>query len=163
MNPQRFKQLVIPLSRRLYLTALRITGDAADAEDAVQDAMERMWEHRDRLEALDSVAAYAVTMTRNRAIDLMKSRGRFASEEEIPCGSAAEGTPERDAVERDDVRYLLSAIDALPANQATVMRMRHVEGLDSAEIEAATGLSAGNIRVLLSRARTSIRNYFKTL
>lgn len=161
MNPQTFKQLVLPLAGNLYVTALRITGSAADAEDAVQESMARLWERRRELATtVESVEAYASAIVRNSAIDLMKRRSRFVSDDMADADSADPMTPDRELEARDDVRLLLEAIDTLSAGQAAVVRMRHIDGLDTAQIESATGLSAGNIRVMLHRARITIKNYF---
>ncbi|MDE7387692.1 MAG: sigma-70 family RNA polymerase sigma factor [Muribaculaceae bacterium] len=161
MNPQTFKRLVLPLAGSLYVTALRITGSAADAEDAVQESMARLWERRRELATtVGSVEAYAAAIVRNCAIDLMKRRSRFVSVDTPEADSADPMTPDRELEERDDVRLLLEAIDTLSSAQAAVVRMRHIEGLDPAQIEAATGLSAVNIRVILHRARISIKKYF---
>jgi RNA polymerase sigma-70 factor (ECF subfamily) len=51
----------------------------------------------------------------------------------------------------------------LPQNQQIVMKLKHWEGFSDEEIEQATGFSAGNIRVLLSRGRTTIREHFNKL
>lgn len=48
----------------------------------------------------------------------------------------------------------------LPAQQRTVLAMRDVEGLEMNEIEKLTGLTSQNIRVLLCRARATIRKHF---
>ena len=62
--------------------------------------------------------------------------------------------------ERDDVRVVQMLIGRLPEPQRRVVRLRDIEGCPYEEIEQLTGLSAVNIRVMLSRARKKIRKDF---
>ncbi|MDE6073025.1 MAG: sigma-70 family RNA polymerase sigma factor, partial [Muribaculaceae bacterium] len=64
---------------------------------------------------------------------------------------------------RDEVDKVIGLIDRLPANQRDVMKMRDIADLPFEEIEAATGLSPGNIRTLLSRARKKIKEQYIAL
>lgn len=58
---------------------------------------------------------------------------------------------------RQTLRAIAAAIDELPPTQRAVMTMRDVEGLESDEVCQALGLSEGNQRVLLHRARSKVR------
>jgi RNA polymerase sigma-70 factor (ECF subfamily) len=66
-------------------------------------------------------------------------------------------TPERLAGDRELLRRLLDAIDALPAAQRAVVLLRDVEGHDGGEVARILGLTEGNMRVLLHRGRTRLR------
>jgi len=65
--------------------------------------------------------------------------------------------PEEALLERETLRVVLVAIDALPPAQRTVMLMRDVEGCTADEVCAALDVSDGNQRVLLHRARSRVR------
>jgi RNA polymerase sigma-70 factor (ECF subfamily) len=63
-----------------------------------------------------------------------------------------------DAAVSAEIRELVwAAIEALPASQRAVVALRDVEGWSAADTCAALGLSDGNMRVLLHRARTRLR------
>ena len=62
--------------------------------------------------------------------------------------------------QREDMKRLLRLIAELPENQRQVLLLRHFEEKSNAEIEQETGLSNANIRVLLSRARKTIKELF---
>ena len=64
---------------------------------------------------------------------------------------------------RDEANQVLRLIDGLPQQQRQVILMRDVNDQPYEEIEETTGLSAVNIRVLLSRARKKIREQFKEI
>ena len=62
--------------------------------------------------------------------------------------------------QREDMKRLLRLIAELPENQRQVLLLRHFEEKSNAEIEQETGLSNANIRVLLSRARKTVKELF---
>jgi RNA polymerase sigma-70 factor (ECF subfamily) len=67
------------------------------------------------------------------------------------------GVPDERLLARETLEHLRRAIEALPARHREVIVLRDVEGWDSGEVCAALGLSEGNQRVLLHRARSSVR------
>jgi RNA polymerase sigma-70 factor, ECF subfamily len=73
-------------------------------------------------------------------------------------GPTAWPTPEEGVLSREARDLLLAEIDRLPPNQRNVIVLRDVEGWPSAEVCDALGLSEGNQRVLLHRARSRVRN-----
>ena len=66
-------------------------------------------------------------------------------------------TPEEGLLSGETRQVILSAIDALPPAQRTVISLRDIEGWDSDEVSEALQISAGNQRVLLHRARSKVR------
>ena len=65
--------------------------------------------------------------------------------------------PEERLLARETLEHLQRAIEALPARHREVIVLRDVEGWDGAEVCAALGLSEGNQRVMLHRARSKVR------
>ncbi|MBD5265603.1 MAG: sigma-70 family RNA polymerase sigma factor [Bacteroides sp.] len=161
MDTECFKTLFLPLGRQMYAEALRILRDPAEAEDAVQDVYTRLWERRKELEGISNPRAYAFTMLRNHCISLFNSNARRHVDK------PAEGLPEEtgpnlgDEIDtRDRVSKIFGLIGNLPDNQRRIITMHDVEGRPKEEIEKATGLSAANVRQLLSRARKAVRSHF---
>jgi RNA polymerase sigma-70 factor (ECF subfamily) len=66
-------------------------------------------------------------------------------------------TPEEGLLSGETRQVILSAIEALPPAQRTVISLRDIEGWDSDEVSKALQISAGNQRVLLHRARSKVR------
>lgn len=58
---------------------------------------------------------------------------------------------------RETRSVIASALERLPSAQRAVMTMRDVHGLDAEEVCASLGITAGNQRVLLHRARSRVR------
>lgn len=155
----QFKETYLPFSRMMYAEAVRLLGDPGEAEDAVQDVYVRLWQRRDALGTVDNKRAYVMAMVRNRCLTLLDSRlaGRVELDAPEVSGVGADGT---DPAVRDRAELVMKMIDALPSGQRVVITMHDVEGRPNEEIARDTGLSADNVRQLLSRARRAIRSRF---
>ncbi len=155
-DAESFKKRYIPLGRMMFAEALRILGDAADAEDVVQDIFVRLWERREALSEVGNVRAYTLAMVRNRCLSLVSAPATAELSEVVEA--APDGSESLDR--RDRVDRIMGLIESLPDKQRLVITMHDVEGCPYSEIESSTGLSADNVRQLLSRARRFIRSHF---
>lgn len=162
LDAERFKQLVMPHYRRMFTAAIRLTADTADAQDAVQDAVVRLWQQQSRLEDASNIEAYAVKAAHNAAIDIVRRRHPVTPLE----GLAERDTghdPSKDLDIKDRVERVMEIIEDLPEAQRRVILMRDVDGLELEEIARDTGYSNVNVRALLSRARAKIRKHFVSI
>ncbi len=163
MPASLFKQLLLPLYPRLHRVALRLLGNVEDAEDMVQEVYMKLWSKRDALPEVKDVEAYCVTLTKNMCVD----RLRLAEVEEVDVETmtlpiAATDDVARRIEERDTVEHVKAFVVTLPENQQRVITLRDMEERSFEEIEQMTGLTAVNVRALLSRARKAIRERFKS-
>lgn len=162
MDASEFKSRFLPCHRRMFLTALRLTRNRQDAEDIVQDAFTKLWERRKEMLVERNVEAYCQTLVRNLFIDRqrrqhLKPAAHTADDLQLADLSAA-GTD----MERQESQQMVGQlISQLPEQQRQIITLRDVEGLTYEEIAQQTGLTEVNIRVLLSRARKTIREQFK--
>lgn len=157
MDANEFRNTVMPLGRRMHALALRLTGNADDADDAVQDTLERLWRRRDTLGHAENRAAYCMTALRNCCLDMLaerKPRGEMPADTESADDTAAP----LEAAER--ARQVRAAIASLPEQQARIVTLRDLRELSVEEICSQTGLTPGNVRTLLCRGRLSIRKHF---
>ena len=159
MEQKEFETLIRRIRPRLHHEALRLLCDSDEAEDATQDAVLKLWSMRQQLEAYRSVEALAVVMVRRRAL----SRHRAVS---IPLAdwreaeASGDETPETTLISREEEAKLMRLIATLPDAQQTVLRMKHIDGLDTSEIARITGSSEEAVRQNLSRARRRIMQLF---
>ncbi|MDE5632595.1 MAG: sigma-70 family RNA polymerase sigma factor [Muribaculaceae bacterium] len=160
MTAAAFKERVCVHLDAMYRVALALCGNSADASDAVQNAAIKLWESRDKLDAVANTQAYCIAAARNAAISLISSR-RHPDSLDTAGAVAADKSLESEIETSDRIKHIKAIAATLPDNQRIVLTMRDFEGCEMDEIEEATGLSAGNIRVLLSRARSTIRKYFE--
>ena len=164
MPASLFKQLLLPLYPRLQRVALRLLGNAEDAEDMVQEVYMKLWNKRDALPDVQDVEAYCVTLTKNMCIDRLRmAEADKADVDEVPTMLAATDDVEAQVERRDTVEQVKQIIETLPEHQQQVITLRDMEDCSFEEIVEQTGLTAVNIRMLLSRARKTIRERYKKL
>ena len=157
MNAEEFRTEMERAGRRMYMAALRVVASEADAEDAVQEAMYRLWKRRESFARAENRSAYAAATARRCALDLIESRCPEFGLTEAQAVVATESVD--DGRERLDL--VLRIIEGLPSPQREVISMRDVEGLEMSEIQEKLNLTAGNVRVILSRARAAVRKCFE--
>lgn len=163
MTRTEFDNLVVASGRKLFGHAYRILGDKEGSEDAVQEVFVRLWKMRKKLDEYESVEALAVTMVRNFCIDQIRKR-RFLD----PGGEAAfiglhdpDPSPQERIESSEASDIMLRIIGELPEQYREIIRMRDMEELSFEEIADLTGQNINTLRVVLSRARKSVRNEFR--
>lgn len=150
MTQEEFKEEAQRLRPRLMLTARRYLGDD-DAEDTVQDALLRLWQMVGELrQPLD---ALALRLTRNLCID--KVRRKRPTLTLTDSGETGEADDNDERIER-----MMAVVSTLPDLQQTVLRLRHLEGMEMNEIADLIGSSEVAIRKALSRARQAVRQKY---
>jgi RNA polymerase sigma-70 factor (ECF subfamily) len=128
---------------RIVAMVTLVCGSQAAAEDAVQEALVRAWEHKPEL---DNPEAWISTVSFNLARSGLRRRWveQRARRRMVPAPPAE---PTADAI---DVRR---ALDLLTRRQREVTVLRYYGGLDVAEIASTLSVTEGTVKTLLSRAR----------
>lgn len=148
-----FTERYLPLYGDLYGIAAAIVG-TGDAADAVQEAMVKIWKNGETMAAATNPRGYAVTVLRTTAIDMLRRRhDTDALDNARQLTSAPQPEP-------DTAEFLERAIATLSVNQQEVFRLSAFGDMTADEIAATTGLSAANVRQLLSRSRKKIRELY---
>src|SRR4051812_30474684 len=145
---------------RLQRFAVRRLLDPHEAEEVVQEAMLRAFQHRDTLRTQDDLMAWLTVVTGRLVIDRLRARGRMTPVAELPAGTRAARDTADVVVARDEARIALDALEAMPSRQASVLWAREVEGLSYDEISERYGLSEPTVRSLLHRARRTLRREY---
>jgi len=158
MKKISFRDDVLPLKNMLYRLALRITLNPAEAEDAVQDTLIRVWEHRNEWEQIGSIEAYALTICRNISLDMAgkAGRGNVQLNEELST-SNVQCSMSESFEQTERLSLVRKLMDTLPEVQRSIMELRDVEGKTYQEIANILKLSETQVKVYLHRARTNIR------
>jgi RNA polymerase sigma-70 factor (ECF subfamily) len=148
----------LPLLRAICRARLR---DAADAEDAVQDALLTIHRVRDTYDPARPFRPWLAAIAERRALDRGRSRGRVAGRQ-VEIDAAAEvSAPGPDADAELDARRaaasLRQAVDGLPAAQRTALGLTKIEGLSLAEASRRSGMTVGALKVATHRALQSLR------
>jgi len=153
------------LSRPLYALALRVTSDAAEAQDVVQDVFLQLWHKAaDYSPARGSVFSWAATLTRNRAIDRVRMRKRRS---EIVQTSAADiyggDTGASDATSADQLwvaekaTAVRQALSSLAPEQKAALELAYFSGLTQQEIAARLQEPLGTVKARIRRGLMKLR------
>ena len=153
-------------NRLLYSIALRITGDAACAEEITQDTFQAVWLRAAQFRpSVGSVQAWLGGIVRHRAIDEVRSRWHRARQNELSLDSipdlqaAMERGWEHLSILRADMR---AALLRLPAKQRQALELAYYGGLTSHEIAARLGESVGTIKSRLRLGLDRMRDIAST-
>lgn len=162
MDDQSFKRLFLPLHPKLYRIAFALTSNTQDAEDILQEAYCKLWDKRKELMGIENHEAFCVTLVRNMCLDFLRSAVHKRRQEEVNEAIVMNDvSPETELIGQDSIQIINRIINELPENQRQIVRLRSIDACSSEEVEQITGLSAINVRVLLSRARKTIREQFE--
>ena len=144
---------------RLTRFAARLLGDEEAARDVVQHAFLRLCDQSPG-ELRDRVAQWLFTVCRNRAVDVLRTRGRTTSLDNVDArASLATDQDPAAAVEREELyRRLTALVAGLPANQREAVDL-WAEGFTHGQIAEITGRTEGNVRVLVHRALKTLRRH----
>lgn len=144
-----FAALVRPQLEMSYRVAYVITGGAAEAEDAVQEALVKAWRALDRFRAGEPFRPWLLRIAANEARNRRRSAGR---RERLALRAAAEPVSPAPAGEG-----LLDALNELPDDGRAVLVCRFVLGLSEQETAAALDVAPGTVKSRTSRALDRLR------
>ena len=157
---------------RVYRLAIRITGNASDAEEVVQDAL---WAASRKIDTFRGTAAFGSWLYRVTAnAAYQKLRGRRSKRNEVSWEDLAPAFDEQGqhaeaaidwsrrlkdpAIEGELKSVLGGAIDELPADYRTAFLLHDVEGLSNAAIAQTLQVKLGTIKSRVHRARLFLRS-----
>ena len=169
-DAEAFYELVRPYERAVFLAALSIVKNEADAEEVAQEAVLKAFKGLSRFRQEAKFSTWLIQITINEAkIKSRKDRrhlyesideGQQSEEGDyIPKDFADWREIPSEALEQRELREALSgALESLPEKYRTVLILRDVQHLSISETAQALGLSEANVKTRLSRARLRMRD-----
>jgi RNA polymerase sigma-70 factor (ECF subfamily) len=167
-NTHEFHTLIRPHERSVYVMALSLLHDEADAEDAAQEAFLKAFRNLANFRGDSKFSTWLISITLNEARSRLRSK-KIARLESLDTPPEDEGhvTPAllrdwreipSEALERKEVRSLLQeAITNLPTIYREVFLLRDVEELSVSESAEALGITIASVKVRLHRARIMLQ------
>jgi RNA polymerase sigma-70 factor, ECF subfamily len=165
---EAFEELVNRYERKIYRLALRLTGNAQDAEDVLQDSFLKAFEHLPEFRQDSRFYTWLVRIAVNEG--LMKLRKRRSDRAEPMDDVVDEDgqvmprefrdwkpNPEQILSQGEMEDVLLDAARRLPPSLRTVFMLRDVEELSTEETAEALNLTPGAVKARLFRARFQLR------
>ena len=161
-----FQADILPLKNELYRMALRITMNAAEAEDVVQETMMKVWNRREQWEQIESIEAFCLTICRNLSLDKLRRMDNQTQSLDAaydPKDFHVASNPEEQAVQRDRIQLVRQLINMLPEKQRSCMHLRDMEGKSYKDIAAILGITEEQVKVNIFRARQTIKERFQKI
>ncbi len=163
------REVIAQHAGALNRIAFRMVGDAHEAEDIVQEACLRLWDHADRLAQRHPagtpaggalrLSGWLKQVVTNLAIDRLRAARRLSGEDaperadEAPLADDRIAAAQRDAGTR-------ALVLALPERQRAAIVLTYYEELPNAEAAEAMDMNIKAFESLLHRARASLRQAF---
>jgi len=164
MDAREFKQRFMPHYKLLYRVAYQMTGNAQDAEDLLQDMYLKLWQKREGLPDEAMKEAYLVKMIRNLFLEQRRIKRLDTSIELKEAYSPPDNQSLENQIDaKDEVQKMEGLISELPEREAKIIQMHLVEERPYEEIEQDTGLSKGNIRIIVMRTRQKLKQQFQNI
>jgi RNA polymerase sigma-70 factor, ECF subfamily len=155
VSPEEFSDFYAASFRRLVGQLYLMTGDHAEAQDAVQEAFVRAWAHHGKLDRLGAPEAWVRATAWHVAVSRWhRARlGRLLARSQ-PRPQAVDGpTPDRVA--------LIDALRQVPAEQRRALVLYHLCDLTVAQIVEETGAAAGTVKARLARGRAALAPHLR--
>jgi RNA polymerase sigma-70 factor (ECF subfamily) len=153
-------------NQRLYRVTRAILRDGDEAEETMQEAWVRAYQHLNQFAGSARFSTWLTRIAVNTALARMQGRRRFLAmgdgEEDggrtMDDFKSPQPDPEASASGAETRALLESAIDALPETYRSVFVMREVEGMTTAETATCLEVSEENVKVRLHRSRRMLRD-----
>lgn len=166
-EPDQFEAFMKAYQNMVYSTAVRLLGNAAEAEDVAQDVFLKAYERFDELSGSPTVGGWLKTVTRNLCLNHLsryRSRWRFFSDMFVSQGDEAIEIdfPAPDTLnpelDRADQRELLEqALQKLPPAQRVPLVLYHFDNLSYEQIAATLSISLSKVKTDIFRGREALR------
>jgi RNA polymerase sigma-70 factor (ECF subfamily) len=162
MTRKRFDEIIHSQYRKLFMIAFRIVKNKPEAEDAVQEVFMKMWTMKNKLDEYDDIEAVAVTIVKNKCIDVVRRRKFSEGAAQPPAVMIFENpdSPYDQIVANETNEIVRKIISELNPNFRELVQLREIDGLSYEEISSMTGSNVNSIRVSVSRARKIIKEEY---
>jgi RNA polymerase sigma-70 factor, ECF subfamily len=161
----RFRDLALPHLDEVYTLARYLLGNAADADDAVQECYLRAYRHFDTYRGpeikpwLFAILRNVCHSTRARSVAAPHPAGAAEDIDEtaVPIWNETAETPEKAVLRRHDADTIRKLVAALPLPFREVIVLREIDDLSYREIADIVGVPVGTVMSRLARARAMLR------
>lgn len=154
-----YDQLIAPIELRMMRTVWRVLGDADEADEALQDALVRIWRKLARIRRAKNPHALVLKICADSAYDRLRKRIRHRERhQQVPAETASkELSPLRRAESRETYSQIMDAIGCLSRKQAVAVMMRIVQDEPYSTIAAALNCGEASARKHVARGRARLQ------
>jgi RNA polymerase sigma-70 factor (ECF subfamily) len=150
----------------VFRAAYRVTGNASDAEDALQTVFLRMVKRDPDAEPIENLSSFLHRAAVNAALDLVRARQNIRNvpldDLEPVLAQAPQHRPDRLQAAVEIREWLRGALARLNPRIAQMFALRFFEGKDNPEIARLLNTTPGTVAVTLSRTRDRLEKEFQS-
>lgn len=156
-----FQELLRRYEGKVYRLCCALLRDRAQAEDAAQESLVRVWKALDRYDGRASLSSWIYAITRNRCLTALERRRSLESLNEL--GEEAEfGLPTAVGEPGDGrAEQLLGLVELLPERLRRALVLYYYEERSVSEVALMLGCPEGTVKTLLFRARAALAEMLK--
>lgn len=154
-DEKAFAELIYDAKRRMWAVAMSVTGNAHDAEDAMQNAMISAWKNIGKFQPQARFSTWMYRITSNAALELLRKR------RDVPDDDAGADTPDDTAPIQQRVTTTMvvrEALEMLEPEFKEVLVLREYAGLSYDELAAHQGIPLATVKSRLNRARKKLKD-----
>jgi RNA polymerase sigma-70 factor, ECF subfamily len=155
-----FESVMRQHERLVLVTALRLVGNLADAQDVSQEVFLRLYRNRGKVVA-GREAPWLYRVTVNACHDLRRRRPVSVPVEDAPEPVSPDSDPQRLSVEAERRRVLEMSLRMLSEKERAALVLRDLEGLSTDEVARVLGSSEATVRSQISKARIKVKDFFE--
>jgi RNA polymerase sigma-70 factor (ECF subfamily) len=155
------REIYTVYGQRLYAYALRITGDPAAAEEAVQESLVVLWQGAGRYRGEGRAIAWLLGIVHHKALNQLRGRVVDSLDAEAQNQPAGDPLPDALAIAHDQRRQIRAGLEALSLEHRLALELVFYQGLSLNEAAEVSGCPVGTIKSRLNHAKTSLRGALK--
>lgn len=156
-NEAALQELYSAYGQRLVAYALRLTGDPAQADDVVQDALVAVWQTAGKFRGEGRLLAWLLGIVHHTAVKSLRRRSTLISEEMEAVLPAADPMPEERVQTGEQAEWIRHGLSRLTPEHRAVLELVFYQGLNLQEAAQVCGCPVGTIKSRLSHARRQLR------
>ena len=156
-NTNVFEQVYYEYHERLFGYVINRTSSADLAEEVVQQAFIKLWEHRGKLSATLPVGIQLARITRTTMIDCLRQRAAHRKLTGFIATQVSESIHEERLLEKELDERIRSAVDNLPPSCKKIFILSRDEGFSHKEIAQRLSISPRTVENQLSKALKIVR------
>lgn len=153
-----FTQLISAHEKRVYNIALKFMRNDADAQDAAQDAIIKIYRNIGKYSFRAAFSTWTYRLTVNACLDLLRRKKDEHSLEGVELFlQSNDGLPDRDTLNRELGGAIKNAVLLLPEKYMAVIVLKDIDGMKYEEIAQILRISVGTVKSRLARGRDKLR------
>ncbi len=169
---EAFVEMIRLHGDKIYNFAFRLSGNADDARDLVQEAFTRAFKHWDKYDASRPFESWVFKIMQNIYLDTVRrkeNQGKVSLDAPIPGGSVnwdallpgMDRNPVENVLRQEMDSHLQQALDSLPIHYRSAIALADIEGLSYEQIAQVMACPLGTVRSRVHQGRVLLRRAFE--